>query len=251
MDATGKIIVALDTERDTALKIAKQISSNAAVYGFKINRSVDQEVFRKDGEPSFFEELAKLGKPVWVDIKLNDVPRTVAGRIQPYADSGMVNYITVMASGGIPMMRAAVEAGLAGKPDDLEREVKTSIIAVTVLTSLSEEEAQLIYGHLSKASVIYLAQKVVLAGIEYLVCSANEVQVIRSRLELNSLKLFVPGITPDWKEKKAPDQCRVGSPAFALINGADKLVIGSAIVNADDPLEALEKTVVEINEINK
>ncbi|MDO8240498.1 MAG: orotidine 5'-phosphate decarboxylase / HUMPS family protein [Candidatus Moranbacteria bacterium] len=240
MDSKGTIWAALDTEKRKALEIAKAIASNPAIFGFKLNRLIDQEVFRKDGEVALFEELAKLGLPLWVDLKLHDVPRTVVERLMPYIQSGYVQFVTVMAKGEVDMMSDAVNAmGANG-----------NIIAVTELTSLSEEQIHLGSGHPSKASVINLARLSVLAGVRHMVCSSQELGALKERKELRVLQKFVPGITPDWKGKNQPDQKRVGSPAFALSGGASKVVIGGAIVNDDDPLGAVERTAEEIEAIS-
>lgn len=240
MDSKGTIWAALDTEKMRALEIAKIIAKNPAIFGFKINRLLDQEVFRKDGEVALFEELAKLGLPLWVDGKFHDIPRTVVERLMPYIQSGCVQFATVMAKGEVDMMMDAVS--VMGD--------KGNIIAVTELTSSSEEQVHLGSGHPSKASVIYLARLAVLAGVRHLVCSCQELGVLKERRELNILDKFVPGITPDWKGKNQPDQKRVGSPAFAFSGGASKVVIGGAIVNDDDPLGAVERTAEEIEAIS-
>ena len=237
MNFNGKIWAALDTNKKRALEIAKMIAPHPSIFGFKINRLVDQEAFRKDGEPRLFEELAQYGKPIWVDLKFFDIPRTVVGRLEPYISSGMVQFVTVMAKGEVDMMSDGVNA--CGD--------NASIIAVTELTSFSEELVHLGSGHPSKATVISLARIVVLSGVKYLVCSSKELPVLNERRELTGLRKFVPGITPAWKlTGDEVDQKRTGTPGFALSNGADKIVIGGAIVNADDPLDAVEKTAQEI-----
>ena len=243
MDPKGKIWVALDTDKKRALEIAKAVGNHPAVYGFKLNRVVDQEVFREDGEPKLFEELSKYDRFVWVDFKFYDIPRTVVGRIEPYIASGMVNYLTVMAKGEVDMMMGATEL-----VNSLH--ANAHIIAVTELTSFLEEQVHLGSGHPAKASVINLARNSVLAGVKHLVCSSQELVVLSKRRELAVLDKFIPGITPAYKLGKDEfDQKRTGTPEFALSNGADKLVIGSAIVNADNPLEAVEKTALEIQDI--
>lgn len=243
MDPTGKIWVALDTDKKKGLEVAGIIGGHPAIYGFKLHQIVDQEVFRKDGEPKLFDELSKYNKFIWVDFKFQDIPRTVVGRIEPYVSSGMVNFVTVMAKGEVDMMWDA-------------RELVNSIcsnahvIAVTELTSLSEELIHLGSGHPAKASVINLARNSVLAGLKHLVCSSKELPVLNKRIELAVLKKFIPAITPAYKLGKDEfDQKRTGTPEFALSNGADKLVISSAIINADDPLGAVEKIAQEIHDI--
>jgi len=238
METKGKIWVALDTEKDKALEMAKALGEAKlpVIAGSKANRLIDQEVFRKDGEVKLFEKLSEYGIPLWADLKLNDVPRTVAGRIEPYVQSGLVAYITVMAKGGVDMMIAAVKAGGA----------KTQIIAVTELTSLTEEEIHLLSGQPAKASVINLARSAVLAGVKYLVCSGQELTVIRKRPELNALKIFVPAVAPDWAPKPPSDQKRTMSVVEALKGGAEAVVIGSLFAESEDPVEVAIKTAEEI-----
>ncbi len=236
MDATGKIWVALDCDKTRALEIANTLGDHPALAGFKLNRLVDQEVFRLDGEPRLFGELGARGKKLWVDLKMHDISRTVAARIEPYQESGLVQYATVMADGGIPMMIAAREAG----GDSL------NTIAVTKLTSLTEEQIHLGSGHPAKAAVIQLAQWAVLAKIEYLVCSGNELEVIKSLSWLSHLKCLIPAVRPKWYQDKTSDQKRVITPVEALQKGATAIIMGSPIVKEDNPLEALQKTVAEI-----
>lgn len=249
MNANEKIWVALDTDKADAIRVAEAIADHPAVGGFKINRLIDQDVFRPDGEPKILDVLTGIQKPVWVDLKLHDVPRTVAGRVEPYFSSGQVRFLTVMAKGGIDMMMAAVEAGQNNGAPYESHLSDLFIIAVTELTSLSEEEIHLGSGQPSKASVIQLARNTVLSGVCHLVCSGKEVPVIRSRHELKGLTLFVPGITPKWKAQDQPDQKRVSTPEEVFKAGGDMLVIGGAIVNAGDPLEAVDMTAEEIEKI--
>ncbi len=236
METQGRIWVALDTQKEKALEIAERVAKLTAVGGFKVNRLIDQEVFRRDGEKRLFRELAQYKKPIWADTKFIDIPRTVAARTEPYVLSGMVQYITVMAKGGIPMMRDAVKA--AGQAID--------VIAVTELTSLTEEEVHLLSGLPSKASVINLARSAVLAGVKYLVCSGQELPVLKKHPELEPLRMFVPAIRPEWSQVDTPDQKRVMTPVEALRLGAKMVVIGSPIVKAENPVDAVKKTAEEI-----
>ena len=226
MDPKGRIWPALDCGKDQALRIADLIATHPAVGGFKVNRLVDEEAFRLDGEPMLFSTLADYDKPIWADLKLHDVPRTVAGRIKPYVDSGDVQFITVMAKGGEEMMRYAVAAGL----------VQVSIIAVTELTSLSPEEVMRLSGKPVKQSVVDLAGLAVDSGVEYLVCSAQELEVVRAKQKLQGLKVFVPGVTPAFKLGLAEvDQKRTATPQYTFEHGASAIVVGGALVGADDP----------------
>lgn len=235
MDATGKIWVALDCDKSRALDIADTLADHPAVLGYKVNRLVDQEVFRQDGEAHLFGELSSHEKGILLDLKFHDIPRTVVARMEPYLPSGAV-YCTVMAEGGIEMMMEAKKAGgEILKP-----------VAVTKLTSLTEEQIHLSTGHPAKAAVIQLANWAVLAKLEYLVCSGNELQVLTQCPWLADLKYFIPAIRPEWYQKRTPDQKRVMTPVMALKLGATAVIIGSPIVKEDNPLEALEKTVAEI-----
>lgn len=236
MEPEGKIWVALDTQKDEALEIARKLANSPAVGGFKVNRLIDQEVFRKDGEVRLFEELARYKKSIWADTKFIDIPRTIRGRIEPYVLSECVHYITVMAKGGIQMMREAAEAAGA----------TISVIAVTELTSLDEENIHLLSGQPAKASVIGLAGLAVLAGVGCLVCSGQELSVLKEQPELRSLQMFVPAIRPEWSQVDTPDQKRVMTPVEALRLGAEMVIIGSPIVRAEDPVEAVMKTADEI-----
>ncbi len=235
MDATGRIWVALDCDKARALEIAKILKDHPAVLGYKVNRLVDQEVFRQDGEPHLFTELSRYKRGVLLDLKFHDIPRTVVARMEPYLPSGAV-YCTVMAEGGIEMMMEAKKTG---------GEIMQPI-AVTKLTSLTEEQIHLSTGHPAKAAVIQLAQWAVLAKVEYLVCSGNELQVLTQCPWLRDLKYFIPAIRPEWNQKVTPDQKRVMTPAIALKLGATAVIIGSPIVNEERPMDALEKTVAEI-----
>lgn len=249
MDSTGTIWAALDCDKEKAMDVADKVGLHPAIRGFKVNRLVDQEVFRPDGERRLFEALDFYGKDVWADLKLIDIPVTVANRIAPYFDDEKVNYITVMAKGGIKMMMDAVEAGKHGSIHAEIRKIGVSIIAVTELTSLSEEEVHLLSGQPARASVINLARMAVLSDVNNLVCSGKELAVLGSMPELAKLKKFVPAIKPAWSLSAGVDQKRVVTPEVAFKNGASALVIGRAIVDAEDPAEAVQRTADEIEAI--
>lgn len=239
MEAKGKLWVALDTDKEKSLEIVRKIgpAQLPVIRGIKLNRSLDQEIFRRDGELRLLEEITGYGIAVWADLKLNDVPRTVEGRMVPYVQSGLVQYITVMARGEVDMMMEAVKTG--GE--------KVNIIAVTELTSLSEEQIHLASGHPAKASVIYLARLAVLAGVQYLVCSGQELPVIRKRSELKGLRPFVPAVKPGFAVA-GKDQARTMTIVDALRQKADAVVVGGAIVNDPDPVDVIKRIDQEIEE---
>jgi orotidine 5'-phosphate decarboxylase subfamily 1 len=240
MDATGKIWIGLDCPKTRALEVAEAIGDHPAVRGFKLNRLIDAENFRSVCEAGLFEALTKHGKALWADMKIHDIPETAKGRTEAYVNSRYFQYLTVMAKGGVEMMKAAVEAASD----------KLNVIAVTELTSLSPETVLDLSGREVNASVCHLAGLAVDAGVKYLVCSGKELQALNADPKLASLLKFVPAISPAWTLGDQADQKRTSTPKFVLENDPNAtMVIARAIVKADDPLEAVKKTAAEIEAI--
>ncbi|MDD5290688.1 MAG: orotidine-5'-phosphate decarboxylase [Patescibacteria group bacterium] len=220
------IIVALDDlTAEKALALAEKLSGTGVL--FKANDLLD------DPGPNIIEELSVFGG-VMADPKFHDIPNTVGNRVKKMANYGP-RFITVHASGRIPMMRAAVE-----KCGD------SRILAVTVLTSLGEDECQLTFGAPVKAKVLQFARDAVLAGVHGIVCSPKELEFLSGFPELAGLIKVTPGIRPVW-HLGTEDQARVTTPADAVKMGANYLVIGRPIVKAEDPAEAVRKTQEEIS----
>lgn len=238
MQPINKVFPALDCSIEQGLEIARAIASHPVIMGFKLNRTIDQLLYRKPSDPDVFEILGGLEKPIWLDAKFHDVPPTVAARIQPHVLAGYVRYITVMAKGEVDMMMDAVAA--AGD--------QVSIVAVTELTSNTEEQVDLGSGHSPKASVINLARNAVLSGIRHLVCSPQELPVIVKRRELACLTPFVPGISVGGKTGEG--QSRVGTVTSVLeVCPRAVCVIGTAFTKAQDPLEVANQIAEEIEAI--
>lgn len=170
---------------------------------------------------------------IWIDAKLHDIPNTVGLRARALAEAG-ADILTIHASGGIEMMRAAVKSGPA------------EIFAISVLTSLSEEEVHLLHGQPSKAAALYLARMAKLAGVGGVVCSPKEVGVLSKRPELQGLKFVTPGVRSAGKD--AGDQQRIDTPLAALKAGASYLVIGRQLTQAPDPIAALDQLEEEIGD---
>ena len=223
MDRPGQkvesiVIPALDgLDVDKAEKILKAVKSK--IYAFKIHDLWDN---RGPGIVAYLKTISEA--KAWVDLKLNDIPQTVKNRALAVKNAGG-DIITVMANGEIEMMMAAVETGL-------------EVYAVTVLTSLSEEQAQLIYGQPAKAAVLHLARLAKLAGVHGIVCSPQEVAVLASRPELKGLKFITPGVRSPGADEQ--DQKRVGTHLATFRGGANHLVVGREITTAADPAVALE-----------
>lgn len=196
---------------------------------------VGKEMFTFFG-PLLVEKLQSKGFDVFLDLKFHDIPNTVAKALKAAASLG-VWMVNVHASGGQKMMEAAAEAIKSGSHQPL-------LIAVTVLTSMSEDELPLIgVNDSAEAQVARLARLAYTSGIDGVVCSAHEVQTIKSQCSSQFLTV-TPGIRPAFASKG--DQSRIMTPAQALQVGSDYLVIGRPITQAKDPIEALNLITTEM-----
>lgn len=232
---TSPVYVALDTT-DVAQAVALATSLKGLVGGVKLGL----EFFTACG-PKGIEAVADLGMPVFLDLKLHDIPNTVAGAMKGIARLAP-RLTTIHASGGAAMMRAAVdaareEAAKANRP-------ATKVLAVTVLTSLDQEAMAAVgFGGTVLDQVTRLAVLAQDSGVDGLVCSPHEVETVRA-LVGRGMVLVVPGIRPAWAE--AGDQKRFMTPKEALRRGADTLVIGRPITGATTPAEAARRIAQEL-----
>ena len=191
---------------------------------------VGKEMFTRMG-PAFVEACMKRGFDVFLDLKFHDIPNTVAGACRAGADLG-VWMMNVHASGGRRMMQAACEA-----VDKSSTE--TVLIAVTILTSLSEEElAEVGFSGSAADNVSRLAALAQSSGMHGVVCSPQEAQQLRSDLG-DEFLLVTPGVRPAGSD--TADQRRVMTPRDAMNAGSNYLVIGRPITAAEDPLQALQQ----------
>ncbi len=190
---------------------------------------VGLELFTSEG-PAVVRELTGRGKRVFLDLKLHDIPTTAAGAARAAGRLG-VEFLTVHASGGPEMVRAAVEAAREASGG------KTRVLAVTVLTSLAADRlpASFRVDRTLSDLVLDLAAEALAAGAGGLVCSGEEVRALRAQAG-NEALLVVPGTRPAGAP--AQDQARVVTPEAALAAGADHLVIGRAVTTAPDPRAA-------------
>ena len=215
------IYCALDTgDADTAARLAGAI--RGAVGGIKLGL----EFFLANGPAGVTRAAA--GLPLFLDLKLHDIPNTVAGAVRSIAPLG-VAMTTLHASGGAAMLKAAVAAAKDGPNPPW-------LLGVTILTSLDEAALPAIgfAGSVSE-SVRRLAALAQDAGLDGAVCSPHEVETLRHQCG-PGFKLVVPGIRPAGAE--AGDQKRVMTPEEAIAAGADILVIGRPITGAPDPAGA-------------
>ncbi len=228
-----KIIVALDyAQADQARAFVDRVRPDLC------RLKVGKELFVTAG-PAFVEELVARGFAVFLDLKFHDIPNTVAQACKAAARLG-VWMVNVHASGGPRMMLAAREA-LEGLPGLISR---PRLIAVTVLTSMGEEELRAIgVEAAAHQQALLLASLAHDCGMDGVVCSAQEAPLLRSAIGTDFL-LVTPGIRPAGSA--VGDQTRILTPAQAIQAGSDYLVIGRPITQAVDPLAALEAIAREI-----
>jgi orotidine-5'-phosphate decarboxylase len=230
MTCQTPIIVALDfPSREAALVVAEQLDPKLCRV------KVGKELFTRCG-PQVVEALQTKGFEVFLDLKFHDIPNTTAMAVKAAAELG-VWMVNVHCSGGLRMMaacRETLDRSGAGKP---------LLIGVTVLTSM--EQADLAGIGLDMApqqQVLRLAGLAAQAGLDGLVCSAQEAQSLKERFP--QLQLVTPGIRPAGSQ--ADDQRRILTPAEAMAAGSDYLVIGRPIAQAQDPAAALAAVVAEL-----
>jgi orotidine-5'-phosphate decarboxylase len=193
---------------------------------------VGLELFTAEG-PAVVQAAAALGRPVFLDLKLHDIPATVEGAARSAAATG-ASLLTVHASGGAEMVRAAVR-GAGGR---------VRILAVTVLTSLDGAALEQIgLAGPAEAAVVRLARLAVAAGAGGLVCSPQEVAAVRAAVGPGPL-LVVPGVRPAGSAKG--DQARVATPRQAVAAGADVIVVGRPLRDAADPVAAARAIAAEL-----
>lgn len=187
---------------------------------------VGLELFCAEG-PSILDPLKKRNKKIFLDLKLHDIPRTVANAVKTAASHG-VNLMTVHAIGGRAMLEAAAEAAR-------ECSNPPKLVAVTTLTSLSQEDfVDLGITRSVSDQALALGELAISSGIDGLVTSAHEAGVLRQKFP--DALLVTPGIRmPDGE---VGDQKRVATPAFAVQQGATHLVVGRPILQAKDPTAA-------------
>jgi orotidine-5'-phosphate decarboxylase len=227
------IILALDVNSLTkAQSILSDLKSH--IGGVKLG----MEFFNSFG-PDGVREISKLGIPIFLDLKLHDIPITVYKTIKTLMELDIA-IINVHSSGGRNMLEAAAKARSEFK------DKPTKLIAVTVLTSLDNNDIEEIgYKDNSEDLVLRLASLAKDSGLDGVVCSAKEISLIKSKLGKNFI-LVVPGIRLEKDNKN--DQKRVMSPKKAINAGADLLVIGRPITDSKDPLKTIDNILENIKQ---
>ncbi len=226
-------IVALDVPSvGDAMALVNRLGDSCRYY------KVGCELFTAAG-PHVVSAIRELGHHVFLDLKLHDIPNTVRGAARSAARIG-ASLLTVHASGGVEMMRAAVEGAGDG----------CGILAVTILTSFDADGVAAAWGREASLSieteVERLAGMAAAAGTHGIVCSGHEAALVRSR-HGDRLAPLVPGIR--FASGDVHDQSRVVTPAGAVAAGARYLVLGRAVTGAADPREAMSRVWSEMGAV--
>lgn len=229
------IYVAIDKpELTKALELCAQIKDD--VGGIKLGKE-----FMAACGIEGMRAIRDLGLPIFADVKYHDIPNTVQsaiialGALKPAI-------INVHIAGGRKMLEAATQAG---KEIEAKYGYKPLIIGVTILTSLSSDEiAEVGYGNPLNEQVLLMAKLAQDTGLDGVVCSSHEIKAIKNACGAD-FKTIVPGIRPAWAV--AGDQSRIMTPKQAIAEGADYLVIGRPITQAQNPKEAYQKIMAELS----
>lgn len=229
------IICAIDTQDLAKAKtLVDQLSGHVGAFKFGL------EFFTAHGAAGL--EAAAGMAPVFLDLKFHDIPNTAAGAVRSAITNVNAFMMTIHTSGGLEMMRAAQAASIENS--DILGKKRPLMIGVTVLTSTSQDELPAIgvAGTLTD-QVKRLAELAQKAGLDGVVCSPHEIALLRENFG-KDFKLVVPGIRPAGSA--SGDQKRIMTPKEALDLGADYLVIGRPITDADDPAMAAQTIIASL-----
>jgi orotidine-5'-phosphate decarboxylase len=224
------LILPLDhPSAEEALELVDLLGETADFY------KVGLELYTTAG-PDVVRTLRERGKRVFLDLKLHDIPNTVRRAVQAAVKLD-VEFLTVHASGGASMLRAARDAA----------DGRVRLLGVTVLTSLTGAEVEEVWGREIRSirdEVARLAELSVESGVDGIVCSVLEAEWLR-RIVPPGFVIVTPGIRPAGADRQ--DQSRVATPADAVASGSDFLVVGRPVTRASDPRAALSALLAEIS----
>jgi orotidine-5'-phosphate decarboxylase len=232
-DPRQHLIVALDVSSAVAArKVVATVGDSASTY------KVGMQLYTAEG-PQIVRELVASGRSIFLDLKYHDIPSTVASAVREAAKLG-VSMLTVHASGGSKMLRAAVEAAASVNPELM-------VLGVTVLTSMDETDLEETGAHGKVLDhVVRLAELAIRSGCQGIVTSARETAQVRSRLGHN-FAIVNPGIRLAGANRE--DQSRVVTPAEAIAAGATHIVVGRPITEAANPAAEAEKILQEMGAV--
>ncbi|MBM15349.1 MAG: orotidine-5'-phosphate decarboxylase [Nitrospina sp.] len=233
LDSKDRLIFALDVQdKNEAQRLVKLLQNRVGCF------KVGLELFVKEGP-----EILKLIKDyspadIFLDLKLHDIPATVRGALKSAEKLG-AKYITIHSTEGEAILETSKEV----KDSSLE------VLAVTFLTSLHQSQlCKLGFEQTTKLSDLVLdrALKAQQSGCAGIICSGEEIAKVKQKCG-DDFKVIVPGIRPEWSKISADDQSRITTPRKAIQAGADLIVVGRPIRDANNPDEAAQKIVSEIS----
>jgi len=236
--AKPEVIVALDVElRESAMGLVAELRDDIGFF------KLGSRLFTAEG-PSIVKEIGRAGADIFLDLKFHDIPATVAGSVRAAAALG-VRMMTLHTTGGVDMMRAAVRA--AREVSQEEDKPHPLLVGVTVLTSLSDGDlASIAPGAGGVADMVMrLAQSAKRSGLDGVVSSVEEAAKIKNEFG-DDFIVVTPGIRPAGYAKG--DQKRVATPAFAKESGADFIVVGRPVIEAESPAKAAAGILKELRE---
>jgi orotidine-5'-phosphate decarboxylase len=221
------VAIALDVSTlPQAIAHTKSLGSHVAMM------KVGLQSYLRDGNAGISEIKEHLqGAELFLDLKLHDIPATVAGAVKSIKTLDP-NVLTVHAAGGFEMLKSAVEQA-----------EHIDIAAVTILTSLSQSDVSVFSDFSIDDLVVRLADLAVRAGCRAIVCSPHEVAAVRNVVG-NDVRLIVPGVRMPGDD--AGDQIRIATPATAIANGADLVVMGRSILGNIDPIQQVAEVAESI-----
>ncbi len=232
-----RLIIALDVDTaKEAMELVRLLGSHVGMF------KVGLQLFTAMG-PGIIEMIHAHGSRIFLDLKLHDIPNTVARTCRVLTGYG-VDMFNVHASGGFAMMQKAREAVF----EEAEKKgiIKPALIAVTVLTSLDRDElAEAGFAGTPEETAVKLALLAQRAGLDGVVSSPRETGLIRDACGSKFL-IVTPGVRPAFSE--SGDQKRTATPREAVAAGSSCLVIGRPVTAAADPLEAVEKIIAEMED---
>jgi orotidine-5'-phosphate decarboxylase len=239
-----RIMVALDVDE---LAQARELTEDLKDLG--VTFKVGNQLGTYEGWKTAVEFAHSYGAQIFCDTKFKDIPTTVEKssraitRRQP-------EFFNIMADNNLEALRAAVR-GIDEAVEEFRLAQRPILLGVTVLTSISEQESQEIYGATPSEKVLQFAINAVNAGLDGIVCSAQEAKLLRSNPATKELILVTPGIRPAWAAPN--DQSRIITPSQAIKDGSDYLVIGRPITQPPEdvgsPREAVLRIIKELEEI--
>lgn len=226
-ESRDRLIVALDVPNGAAAqRVVQQIGDSAVFY------KVGLQLFTAEG-PRVVRELTASGRRVFLDLKLHDIPNTVSKAVQAATELG-ASMLTIHGSGGAAMLKAAVDAA----------NHRLSLLAVTVLTSLNDEDLEEVgFSSGTLDQTLRIASLARSCGCDGVVTSAREVAALRKMLG-EGFSIVVPGVRPMGVDRN--DQERTATPSQAISAGASHLVVGRPITGAADPAKAAKDILDEM-----